>query len=123
MPAPRVAVLAEDDVTLREILRRALESAGFRVVAEGDGLRALDACRSAAPDLIVSDIAMPRLRGPEFLERARAEGIAAPVLIVSTDIDDDARALLARDPKMAVLKKPFSLGEFEAALEALLGAR
>jgi CheY-like chemotaxis protein len=123
MPAARVAVLAEDDVTLREILRRALENAGFRVAAEGDGLRALEACRLSPPDLIVSDIAMPGLRGPEFLDRARAEGIAAPALIVSTDIDEAARALLARDPRTAALKKPFSLGEFQAALEALLKAR
>jgi DNA-binding response OmpR family regulator len=118
--AVRSAVLAEDDPTLREILRRALEGAGFQVRAESDGLRALDACRAVRPVLIVTDIVMPGLRGPEFLERARAEGFDAPALIMSTDVDDAARALAAGDPKIATLKKPFPLGEFLKAVEALL---
>lgn len=119
----RPAVLAEDDAALREILRRALESAGFRVKAAGDGLQALEACRAFQPALIVTDIAMPGLRGTEFLERARAEGIDAPALIVSTEFDDPARALAAADPGIALLGKPFSLEEFLKAVEALLGAR
>jgi DNA-binding response OmpR family regulator len=116
----RPAVLAEDDDALREILRRALEGAGFHVRPAKDGLQALDACREVRPVLIVTDIVMPELRGPEFLERARAEGFDAPALIMSTDVDDAARALAARDPKIATLKKPFQLGEFLKAVEALV---
>ena len=116
----RLAVLAEDDATLREILRRALESAGFRVETAVDGLQALEACRAAKPALIVTDIHMPGLRGTEFLERARAEGIDAPALIVSTALDDAANALAARDPKIATLRKPFPLEEFRQAVQALV---
>ncbi|HEX7897915.1 MAG TPA: response regulator [Planctomycetota bacterium] len=119
----RPAVLAEDDSTLREILRRALESAGFRVEVAADGLQALEACRKVKPALIVTDIVMPGLRGPEFLEKARAEGIDAPALIVSTDVDGEALALERKDPKIATLKKPFPLGEFLKAIQALLDSR
>lgn len=122
MPALQVrpAVLAEDDATLRKILQRALESAGFRVETAGDGLQALEACRALKPALIVTDIAMPGLRGTEFLERARAEGIDAPALIVSTELDGAAKALAARDPRIATLRKPFPLDEFLKAVEALV---
>jgi DNA-binding response OmpR family regulator len=119
----RPAVLAEDDPTLREILRRALESAGFQVEVTADGLQALEACRTSRPALIVTDIVMPGLRGPEFLKQARAEGVDAPALIVSTALDDAALELAARDPKVATLKKPFPLGEFLKAIEALLQPR
>ena len=117
----RPAVLAEDDATLREILRRALESAGFRVETAVDGLQALEACRAVQPALIVTDIAMPGLRGTQFLERARAEGIDAPALIISSDLDGAAIALAARDPRIATLKKPFPLEVFRKAAQALLG--
>ena len=63
---------------------------------------------------------MPGLRGPEFLERARSEGIDAPALIISTELDAGARALAARDPKVALLKKPFPLEDFLKAIQALL---
>ena len=121
MPAASVrpAVLAEDDATLRDILRQALESAGFKVAEANDGLQALAACRAARPALIVTNIA---LRGPEFLERARAEGIAAPALILTTEFDTTARALAAREPKVAVLKKPFPLEDFLGAIQELLGS-
>jgi CheY-like chemotaxis protein len=122
MPAVpvRPAVLAEDDAILREILRRGLEGAGFKVKTAVDGLQALEACRAVKPALIVTDIAMPGLRGTEFLERARAEGIDAPALIISTDLDDAAWALADRGPRIATLKKPFPLGEFLKAVDALL---
>lgn len=123
MPAARPAVLAEDDGVLREILRRALESAGFRVEACVDGQAALEACRRSPPDLIVTDIVMPNLHGPEFVALAREEGIASPALIVSTDIDDRARDLAKKDPKVATLKKPFPLDEFLKAIDALLNPR
>ena len=120
MPAASVrpAVLAEDDATLRELLRQALESAGFEVAAVNDGLQALAACQAVRPALIVTNIA---LRGPEFLERARAEGIDAPALILTTEFDTTARALAARDPKVAALKKPFPLEDFLTAIQELLG--
>ena len=123
MPAASVrpAVLAEDDATLREILRLTLERAGFAVVTANDGLQALAACRAARPALIVTDICMPALRGPEFLERARTEGIDAPALIVSTEFDAATRAMAARDPKIATLKKPVPLEDFLKAIEDLLG--
>ena len=119
----RPALLAEDDATLREILRRALESAGFSVEVASDGLQALEACRKIKPALIVTDIVMPGLRGPEFLEKARAEGVDAPALIVSTDVDAAALALVARDPTIAALKKPFPLGEFLKVIQSLLKTR
>ena len=123
MPAASVrpAVLAEDDATLREILRQALESAGFEVAEANDGLQALAACRAVRPALIVTSVAVPGLRGPEFLERARAEGIDAPALILTTEFDTTARALAARDPKVAVLKRPFPLEDFLKAIQDLLG--
>lgn len=118
----RFAVLAEDDATLRAILRRALEDGGYRVEEASDGAAALEICRRARPDLIVTDILMAGLRGPEFLAQARAEGIDAPALIVSTDIDDAARELVARGPRTAALKKPFPLEEFQRAVAGLTDA-
>jgi DNA-binding response OmpR family regulator len=116
----RTALVAEDDATLREILRRSLEHQGFRVVAEGDGRSALDACLAEKPDLIITDILMPGLHGTELVARARAAGVDSPALIVSTSMTVEAHDLARREKRIALLQKPFPLETFVATISALL---
>lgn len=93
-------VLAVDDsLTMREMLRGALSSAGFDVTLAEDGLDALDRLAEAAPDLIVTDLNMPRMDGFGFIEAVRAGDTAArvPILILTTEtgakLKDRARAI------------------------------
>lgn len=116
----RTAVVAEDDATLREILRRSLEHQGFRVVAEGDGRGALAACLAEKPDLIITDILMPGLHGTELVSRARAAGVDSPALIMSTSMTVEAQDLARREKGIALLQKPFPLDAFVGAIAALL---
>jgi len=60
-PSPRRrALIAEDDESLRRMLRELLESEGYAVEAFGDGAEVLARARAAPPDLIVTDAIMPR---------------------------------------------------------------
>ncbi len=61
----------DDSRTMRDMLRRSLLAAGYRVVQAEDGLHGLEVLETETPDVIVTDINMPRMDGFGFIE-ARA---------------------------------------------------
>jgi signal transduction histidine kinase len=65
--APQTVLLVEDEPAVRDVARKFLTAAGYRVLAAEDGERAmLMAAREAAIDVLVTDIVMPKMRGPEL---------------------------------------------------------
>jgi two-component system cell cycle sensor histidine kinase/response regulator CckA len=78
-------LVVEDDAAVRRLLVRALESGGYRVIAAGDGVEALEriAGAEASIDLLVSDVVMPKLSGLELARRVRAKNPRIRVLLIS----------------------------------------
>ena len=62
-PKPRVILLVEDDPPLAEIMRWTLAKDGFEVLLAGDGMAALALARERRPDLILSDVMLPKMDG------------------------------------------------------------
>lgn len=84
--APDATILVvEDNDVLRQGIQLLLEADGFTVVQAVDGLDALEKMRSACPDLILSDISMPRMDGYDFFDRVRArpEWVAIPFIFLT----------------------------------------
>ncbi|MBN2560389.1 MAG: response regulator transcription factor [Phycisphaerae bacterium] len=84
-------LLVEDHTVVREGLRALLDiEGGFDVIGEAaDGVQAVDLARELRPDVVVMDIAMPRLNGMEAARRILQEGTPPPkVLILSAHGDD-----------------------------------
>lgn len=83
----RHILLVEDDLDLRDIYTLLLEQSGFRVTGAQDGEEALACVSGLSPDLIITDVTMPRMNGLEFCRRLhqdeRLRGI--PILIHSSD--------------------------------------
>jgi diguanylate cyclase (GGDEF)-like protein len=65
-------LLVEDNEDKRQLLKFALETAGYNVRTAGDGVDGLQAVESHQPDLIVTDVTMPRMDGYEMVRRIRA---------------------------------------------------
>ena len=110
MKALKVLV-AEDDPGLRMFYELALIEHGHKVTACRDGQEALNAM-SPEIDLLITDLAMPTMRGDELLAelRARPEYREVPVLVVTAHPGDLRWDL--RSGKIAVLQKPFELDDF-----------
>lgn len=62
----RTVLVVDDDVDLLDSIRNILEDAGYRVATAGDGIEALAALYANVPDLILLDLAMPRMDGATF---------------------------------------------------------
>src|SRR5436309_2034538 len=66
-------IIAEDDELVRSIMRMELESAGFDVEEAVDGLEAYEKCSLRRPDLIITDVVMPRMDGFALCRAIRAD--------------------------------------------------
>lgn len=88
-PSPWRVVLVDDDAPLRALLRHVVDGdARFEVVAEAvDGVTALAAVETHAPDLLLLDLVMPRLDGLGVLRQLRTTPDTAPVVVVFTGLD------------------------------------
>ena len=83
-----LTVLAVDDsVTMRAMLRGALGNAGFNVHLADDGLHGLAVLKDIDPDVIITDINMPRLDGFGFVDAVRRDEAhrSVPILVLTTE--------------------------------------
>ncbi|HSE63707.1 MAG TPA: response regulator transcription factor [Thermoanaerobaculia bacterium] len=118
MPEPLVLV-AEDDSAIRETLCDELAAAGYRTLAAPDGRDAISGFESAAPDLVLTDIAMPNGDGFRVITAIRRRG-RTPIIVLSVlgGESDKVRALdLGADDYVT---KPFSVAELLARVRAQL---
>ena len=112
---PGTVLVVEDNAQMRRFIADAL-AAEHRVLAVADGEQALAAARRAAPDLVVTDLMMPRLGGDQLVQAMRAEPALAdvPVLVVSAKDDPALRTRLLDARVQDYVTKPFSAQELRA---------
>ncbi|MBS3927426.1 MAG: response regulator [Sphingomonadales bacterium] len=76
-------LVAEDNPDNRNLLTRRLERQGWTVVVAEDGREAVAVCRSAKPDLVLMDVAMPNMNGLEATRALRADPATAGTKIIA----------------------------------------
>jgi len=110
-------LIVEDDAATAGMLRAALESEGYRVLhaVDGEGLRtALD----EEPDVVLLDVNMPGMGGPEVARRLRADPATARIPIVAMSGRPVPPDMVADDR----LAKPFALADLFATVERRIAA-
>jgi two-component system KDP operon response regulator KdpE len=116
--APLVLVV-DDDPAIRKSLERELDASGYTTVSASDGLEGVRTFESHSPDLILTDLSMPRSDGFGLISAVRAKG-RTPIIVLSVrgDDADKIRALdLGADD---FVTKPFSVAELLARVRAQL---
>ncbi|MGB3315480.1 MAG: response regulator, partial [Albidovulum sp.] len=108
-------LVTDDDPQIREVLRIALERAGFTTLAASDGRAALASAASARPDLIVLDIGLPEMDGLEVCRRLRATS-QVPILFLTARDDEIDRILGLELGADDYVTKPFSPREVVARI-------
>ncbi|MEE1813995.1 response regulator transcription factor [Streptomyces sp. NPDC090082] len=113
-------LIVDDEPAVREALRRSLAFEGYATLDAADGLDALTAMESYAPDLVVLDVQMPRMDGLTAARRIRAAGSTVPILMLTArdTVGDRVTGLDAGADDYLV--KPFELDELFARIRALL---
>jgi two-component system, chemotaxis family, CheB/CheR fusion protein len=118
-------LVADDETDAREALVQVLERYGATVTAAGSASAALEALRSAVPDVLVSDIAMPGEDGFELLRKVRTlspeQGGRLPALALTAYAGHDDRARAAEAGYQAFVTKPVSPAELVVAVAHMAG--
>ncbi len=125
VPAGGRILVVDDDDLVRTVLVRTLERAGYTVAVAVNGKAGLDALAAsdALPDLVLLDMAMPVMAGPETFRRARRRHPDLKVLLISGfTSSSDARALLA-EGALGLIEKPFTPARLLASIDRALAGR
>lgn len=113
-----VALLVEDEATVRSFAIRALQLRGWEVLEADNAETALEILedRELAVDVIISDVVMPGMDGPTWVKKAREQRPDVKVIFVSGYAEDSFRRNLEGLTDFHFLPKPFSLTELADAL-------
>ncbi len=113
-------LLVEDEQAMVRALQDAFEHHGYSVKTAGDGETGLQLAHSEQPDLILLDIMLPGQDGFEVCRRLRAEGFAAPILMLTARSEEVDRVVGLEIGADDYVVKPFSTRELLARVKAHL---
>lgn len=117
-------LLVEDEPLVRKLLDQLLSRAGYQVTAMGDPLEALALTGEPEPfELLVTDVVMAGLTGPELAARIEERLGAIPTVFMSGHTADEAMRSGEILPHQRFMPKPFAPAEFLAIVRELLDAR
>lgn len=111
-------LLAEDEDAMRTYLARALENAGYEVVAVDRGTAALPLLQESRFDLLLSDIVMPEMDGIELAQHCNEVSPRTKVMFITGFAAVTLRAS-REQPQAKVLSKPFHLRDLVLEVERI----
>ncbi|SFP67665.1 response regulator [Tranquillimonas alkanivorans] len=119
-----LSVLAVDDSrTMRDLLSQALSEAGFGVTVAEDGRDGLDKLEDRRPDVVITDINMPRMDGFEFIEAVRGSDRwpGLPILVLTTESAQTMKDRARRAGASGWIVKPFEETRLVTAIRRVTG--
>jgi len=119
---PLTILVVDDDLGTRLSISDYLELSGYTVITADDGVEALAMVEEYHPDLIVTDIVMPRMNGYELVRQVRQQSgfRLLPVILLTARTKTQERILGYQSGCDLYLPKPFELEELAAAIRNLL---
>ena len=108
----------DDSRTMRDMLRMALAEAGFNVLQAVDGVDGLDVLQRSTPDVIVTDINMPKMDGFGLIEAVRKDNRyrKVPILVLTTESDAAKKQRAKEAGATGWIVKPFEPTNLIAAI-------
>src|SRR6185295_17132699 len=119
-------LVAEDDPEARELLLLLLEGGDYSLLEAADGMEALDLLRTEQPDLLITDIVMPRMDGYELVRRLGQDDRTAHTSVIFCSASYHEREVREMARSLGVqstLAKPFDFKTVRTTVDAALAAR
>ena len=113
----KIILVVEDDPDMRELIGLHLRTAGYAVRSAANGLQAAASCLAVRPDLIISDVHMPRLSGFDMIKILKSEGEMKDIPVIFLTADEGRRDRGNELGAVEYLTKPIKT---EDLLEAVL---
>jgi two-component system chemotaxis sensor kinase CheA len=123
-PPVHTILVVDDALTVRELQRSILDRAGYTVLTALDGMDALEVAEANVPDLVLTDVEMPRMTGIELCRALRAHPRLSGVgILVLTTLggEEDRRAGLDAGADGYLVKREFDEAKLLSAVRQILG--
>jgi len=117
-PRPHILVV-DDEPQITRVLRTSLNAQGYEIRAANDGETALEIAKDFVPDLVITDLAMPRMNGIELCRRLRQTS-QVPIIVLSVRGEERSKVEALDSGADDYITKPFSTGELLARIRAAL---
>lgn len=118
----KTIMMVDDSPSMRMLLRAALTDLGYSVSEAADGVAALEVLDGLNPDLLITDINMPRMDGFGLIEAVREQehmrGI--PILVLTTEKSDEKKERARSAGATGWIVKPFHPDKLAAAIRRVL---
>jgi putative nucleotidyltransferase with HDIG domain len=120
-----LVLLVEDSEDLRNYISKMLKRFGYSVMTAEDGLDGWHRVRNDVPDIIVSDVMMPRMDGFELVTKVKADEntMHIPVILITAKYELDSKIQGLKTGADDYLSKPVNIRELDARIKNLLTAR
>jgi two-component system, OmpR family, KDP operon response regulator KdpE len=112
-------LVVDDEPQITRVLRASLTSSGYDVLLARDGIEAFDLFRESTPDLVITDLFMPRMDGIE-LTRAIRQTADTPIIVLSVREQETMKVAALDEGADDYVTKPFSMQELLARVRAQL---
>lgn len=122
-PNMTTILIVDDEASIRKYLAVTLGDGGYRVVEAADGVEALEQVHAERPDLVITDIIMPRMNGFEFVRRLRSDPAVARtsvVFITAVFYAEETRSLAQECGVTQLIPKPFKPDQVLSAVSLAL---
>jgi len=109
-------LLIEDDEITRKSLKRVINKEGYATIIASDGYEGLNLFRSEKPDIVITDIRMPRIDGMEVMHTVKDLSPSTEVILITAHGDYNTAILALREGAIDYIKKPVDLEQLIVSL-------
>jgi two-component system, chemotaxis family, chemotaxis protein CheY len=114
----KLILTVDDSASMRMLLKTSLTAQGYRIESANDGEHGLERMHEVQPDLLITDINMPKMDGFELIEAVRGlpEFKGTPILVLSTEFSDEKKQRARSAGATGWITKPFEATKLGAAI-------
>jgi two-component system response regulator HydG len=116
-------LVVDDEAGVRSAMRQLLEARGYRVDVAEDGVAALEHIADVPPDLVITDLDMPRMSGMGLLKELRERDRELPVIVATSSVELDSAVAAMRAGAADYVTKPVDFEALGIAIERALEHR
>jgi two-component system, NtrC family, response regulator AtoC len=118
--AQKTILVADDDASIRSLLKQLLSDEGFAVHEASTGIEVVDKVKESSPDLVIMDVRMPELDGIEALARLKSTNPKTAVLIMTAFGSSNAAIRAMELGAFDYITKPFELDKISHSVKRVL---
>jgi len=116
-------LIAEDDDQFAHMLEFTLKRLGYEIILAADGLEAFEKVESESPDLIITDLRMPRMDGLELLRRVREKRSDIPVIVITGKAKIESAVEAMKAGAVDYIEKPIEIERVKLVIQKALELR